>query len=260
MTCPVKCTQQTIVADGNVQTLPKNFAVMDIVHDHRFERMASRATLLTLSGEYNCDVCENMKAEVACPTCAVSLCLSCSDEIHSKRGYQIHRLVAMSDLLDGTLDVLPVDGIVGQQPRTTLSDQPETLPGEPLKMCKVHTSELVEYLCETCDEEVCKRCHLVDGHRRHDCRLLTEVVHEKRQALQHLLNAMQQKHAVWNKGFDRCQEVREYTRSRRNELEGAVKSHFHEIHSVLHSREEKILRGLEEEMASRDQLLSTQAG
>lgn len=254
MTCPSKCTKQTVIVDGNIQNLPKNFAVMEIVNSIRFERSVSRATLLTGSGEFNCDVCESSKAEVACPSCAVSLCPSCSNDIHSKKGYQVHCLVAISDILNGTVDILSSDGLVSQRSYTEL----EINPDKP-KMCKVHSTELVEYMCVTCCEEVCKRCHLVDSHRGHDCRLLKDVAHEKRESLHHLFSAMQEKHALWNKGFDRCQELREHANSRRTELEAAIKSHFQEIRSVLENREEKILSGLQEEMLSRDQLLSSQA-
>ena len=225
---------------------------MDIVHSRQLERSKS---LLTSSGDYICcDVCETSKAEVACPSCAVSLCLSCSNDIHKKKGYQVHRLVLLSDVLDGTVDVLPSDGMVGQR---SYSD-PDIAPDRP-KMCKVHSSELVEYVCMTCSEEVCKQCHLVDYHKGHDCRLLKDIVQENKDSLRVLLAAMQEKHTLWNKGFDRCQELREYASARRSELEGAIKTHFEDIYSALHEREEQILTELQEEMLSRDQLLSSQA-
>lgn len=255
MSCPSKCTQQTVIADGNVQNLPKNFAVMEIIHGSRCERSVTRPAL-PISGEYICDVCENSGAEVVCPSCAVCLCLPCSTDIHSKKGYQVHRLVPVSEILDGSLDSLPGEGMASQR---SFSDSELLSSTEQQKMCKVHTSELVEYLCESCCEEVCKRCHLLDDHRDHDCRLLTEVALEKRQSLRQLLSSIQQKHAGWNKGFDQCQELREYVSTRQTELEGAIKSHFHGIHSALHSREEKILKMVQEEMATRDLLLSRQA-
>lgn len=255
MTCPSKCTMQTVIEDGNILNLPKNFAVIEIIHSRQFERSQSRGTLLSSCSEYtsNCDVCENSKAEVACPSCAVSLCLSCSNDIHSKKGYQVHRLVSMLDVLNGTVEILPSDGLVSQRSNADIETNPDH------KMCKIHSSELVEYMCVTCSEEVCKRCHLVDSHRGHDCRLLKDVAHEKRDTLRLLLTNMQEKHAIWNKGFDRCQELREYASSRHTELEDAVRSHFEEIRSQLQNREEKVLKDLQEEMLSRDQLLSSQA-
>ena len=255
MTCPSKCSVPTTIPGGAIQNLPKNFAVMEIVHTRQFERSMSRGTLmLTNIGEYNCDVCECMKAEVACPNCAVSLCLKCSNDIHQKKGYQVHRLILISDIMDGTADVPSSDGMVHQLSATEFdvpSDQP--------KMCKIHTSELVEYVCMTCTEEVCKKCHLVDSHRGHDCRLLKDVAQEKRDSLRPLLSSMQEKHTLWNRGFDRCQELREYANIRRNELEQTIRSSFQEIYAALNDREESILRGLREEMDSRDQLLSSQA-
>ena len=253
MTCPSKCTKQTIIPDGDIQKLPKNFALMDVVHSRQLERSVSRATVMTTTGDYVCDVCENSKAEVACPSCDVSLCLLCSNEIHQKKGYQVHRLVPLSDILNGTVDDLPSDGMVNQR---SFSD-PEIDPDKP-KMCTVHPSELSEYLCITCSEEVCKQCHLVDSHKGHDCKLIKDIVQEKKDSLRLLLSTVQEKHTLWNKGFDRCQELREYATARRSELEGVIKTHFEEIYSTLRGREEKILRDLQEEMLSRDQLLSSQ--
>ena len=255
MMCPNKCVKLTTIPGGDIQLLSKNYAVLDMVHSRLFERTLSRPSLLTGSGgEYNCDVCESSKAEVACPSCAVSLCLSCSNEIHQKKGYQVHRLVSIWDILEGTVDVQPSDVIVNQRSVSDLemlSDQH--------KMCRNHSSELVEYMCITCSEEVCKKCHLVDSHRGHECRLLQDVAQEKRDSLHQLLSALQDRHTVWNKGFDRCQELREYVNIRRTEMEGTIRAHFEDLHSVLRSREEKILSGLQEEMQSRDQLLLSQA-
>ena len=256
MACPCKCSKLTTVPDGNIQNLPKNFPLMDVVHTRRFERSKSQATLLTVTGgDYICDVCESVKAEVACPSCAVSLCQSCSDDIHQKKGYQVHCLVALSDVLDGTVDIPSSDGTVANP---LLLPELEVLQNQP-KMCKVHSSELIEYLCVTCSEEVCKKCHLVDNHRGHDCRLLKEVAQEKRDSLCQLVTAMQEKHTVWNRGFDRCQELRETVNVCRTQLEGTIEAHFEEVRSALRVREEKILSDLKEEMQSRDQLLSSQA-
>ena len=259
MMCPSKCSKLTTIPDGDIQNLPKNFPVMEIVHTRQFERSKSQATLQTTgSGEYYCDVCEVSKAEVACPSCSVSLCFTCSSEIHQKKGYQVHKLVALSDVMDGTVDAQSVDGVLTQR---SFSD-PEVLlsaaTAQP-KMCRVHPSELVEYLCLSCSVEVCKKCHLVDGHRGHECRLLKDVAQEKRESLRGLLVAAQERHAVWNKGFDRCQELREATNVRRTELEQRVQTHFQEVRAALVSREERILRELQEEMQRRDQLLTRQA-
>jgi hypothetical protein len=161
----------------------------------------------------------------------------------------------MSDVLSGAVDVQSTDGIVVGQRSASES---EMLPNR-TKMCKIHCSELVEYLCNTCSEEVCKKCHLVDGHRGHECRLLRDVAQERRDSLRQLLTAVQEQHSAWNKGFDRCQELREYASLRRRDVEEAVRAVFQEVRSALEAREERILGELETEMESRDQLLSSQA-
>ena len=248
MMCPNKCTKETTVTGGNVQSLSKNFAVMELIQSESFT-----CTMPLVSEENNCDICEDSRVQVVCPTCAVALCQKCSAEIHSKKGYQVHSLLPVSDLSDRPLDFTSGRLVSAHRLRSNSALLSEQI------MCKKHPQELVEYMCESCCETVCKRCHLVDEHRGHDCKLLSELAHKKRQSIRHLLSTVQQKHATWNRGFDHCQELRERVNMRHKDLQKEVKSHFCKIHSGLQSQEEKILRELNEEMTNRDQLLSEQA-
>lgn len=269
MTCPSKCTQQTIVEEGNVTSLPKNFAVLEIVHSTR-ERSASLTTTMRArspsmnsrnalqmqlgdGSEYasNCDVCETSDAIVVCPSCAVCLCQSCSDDIHSRKGYHVHQLVPFGEFMNS------LDNMFSDSLRQRSSSDSDLL--EEPKHCKSHSSELVEYLCEVCYEEVCRLCHVSGEHRDHDCRLLTDIAIEKREVLRRMVDEVNQCHAEWNKGFDHCHEMREHLYHRQRGIEAGIKSHFHSIHSALHAKEEYLLAVVRSEIESRSKQLNSQA-
>ena len=274
MTCPNKCTQQTIVEEGSVTSLPKNFAVMEIIHGTR-ERSASftstmrarspslgrslsqlqvSGTAVTTSTSEDacyCDVCESSAATVVCPSCAVCLCQSCSDDIHSRKGYHVHQLVQYGEFMNSLEHLFSDSHCRHTNPDSDLLDE--------LKHCKSHSSELVEYLCEVCCEEVCRQCHLNGDHKDHECRLLTDLALEKREALRRMIDSINQCHAEWNKGFDNCHEVREHLYHTQRSIEAGIKSHFHSVHSALHAKEEYLLAVVRSEIESRSKLLNSQA-
>lgn len=182
-----------------------------------------------------------------CPSCAVCLCQSCSDDIHSRKGYHLHVLIPVSEFMNSSEDLST----------SPLSHQ-SSMEME-LHHCKIHTSEPVEYNCEVCCEEVCRTCHVSGDHRDHDCRLLTDVASEKREALRRMIDEVNQCHMNWNKGYDDCQELREHLFMKKRELEAGIKSHFHGIHSKLHAQEEQLLSLVHCEIDSRSQMLNSQA-
>lgn len=280
--CPIKCTKPTFVADGRVENLPKNFALMDLVHESR-ERSPSLSTprlrassfghsptlktsQYSLSSSscssesfnydvlYNCDVCETNEASVVCPSCSVVLCLSCSNDIHKRKGYHLHQLVSITEFFNSQGEVGPSTGAIS--PKSTSESESEFSLGE--QQCKLHPAETMEFFCETCYEEVCKHCKMVD-HRDHECRLLVDVASEKKESLRRAVQEVNECHAKWNTSFDSCHELREHLFDRRRTLEALIKSRFHSIHSTLHVREEVLLGQVQKEIESRSKLLNSQA-
>lgn len=210
--------------------------------------------------EYWCDVCETSRAITVCPSCVVSLCQACCDDIHTRGGYQLHSLVPMDEFM-AQLEVIGHGG--GTHPRHTDSTESELEvfgSGEHQpRQCKVHRGESTEFLCEVCCEEVCRQCSTNGEHREHECRLLVDLALEKREALHRMIDDVNDCHAEWNKGFDDCHELRERLFVRQNTLESTIKSHFHSIHSSLHSKEEQLLAVVRSEMETRSQQLNNQA-
>lgn len=268
--CPSKCAMHTVVPGGVVTNLPKNFALLDIVQDVR-ERSSSvvrnRSPSLhhqSLSGmssstsncggaeEYECDVCETRGATIVCPSCAVCLCVSCSEDIHSRKGYHLHQLVPVMEYYINSMESFSSSPSMGHR---SGSESDILSSGA----CKHHTDELTEYECEACCEEICRVCLLSGEHLEHETRLLTDIASDKKEALKRAVHDIDDCHGTWNKGFDACHEMQEHLYDRSRNLETDIKTHFHAIHSLLHAKEEGLLSSLREEVESRVKSLKTQA-
>ena len=271
--CPSKCANVTVVPDGMIKNLPKNFAVLGIIHDVR-ERSSSlvmhsgrnRSTSLNSSEyasnsnlsvtinaeEYKCDVCETRGATIVCPSCAVCLCISCSEDIHSKKGYRLHQLVPGMEYFCSMESLASSTESFGQQSNSE-SDIIED------RSCKHHTSELTEYACETCAEEICKVCLLSGEHVDHESRPLADIATDKKEALKRAVDEIDDCHNIWNKGFDECHELQENLFDISRKVETDIKTHFHAIHSLLHAKEESLLSELREEVEIRSKSLQKQA-
>ena len=291
MTCPKRCLQPTVIPNGQVAKLPKNYAVVEIIHDKKvrsssFSLVAvtprarstsvpqqptstlaapllsdgssstssSTSNLSNVSADdYKCDVCEVLGATVVCPNCAVCLCFSCSNDIHSRKGYQAHRLITLSDFINTPNEVFSSQSSPLGQRSTSDSDMVDG------KQCKQHSSEQLEYVCKSCGEIVCKMCLNSGEHKEHDCRLLAEVAMEKKEALRQAIDDISQCYARWNEGFDECEELQEHLFDRGRTLESSIKSHFHNIHSSLHAKEEQVLSQVRNEVDTRMKQLKQQA-
>lgn len=226
--CPSKCAILTLVPGGAVKNLPKNFAVLDIIQDVR-ERSSSLVRnrspslqqqplsnqVLSSSNsnssscgaeEYKCDVCETRGATIVCPSCAVCLCISCSDDIHSRKGYDLHQLVPVMEFYMSSMESLSSNS--GSFGNRSNSDS-DILSSGGERSCKHHTNELTEYECETCCEEICKVCLLSGEHREHETRLLIDIAADKKEALKRAVSDIDDCHDTWNKGFDGCHEMKE---------------------------------------------------
>ena len=291
MTCPKRCSRPTVVPDGRVTNLPKNYAVVEIVHDKK-ERSSSfslvavkprarstsvpqqppfmQSSLATSisslpssstsnisnssnGDDYKCDVCEVLGATVVCPSCAVCLCFSCSKDIHSRKGYQPHRLITLSEFIN-----TPSEEFSSQSPSFEQRSASETdITDE--HQCKQHPSEVLEYVCKSCGEIVCKMCLHSAEHKDHDCRLLSDVAMEKKEELREAIDDVNRVYAKWNDGFDECEELQEHLYDRSRTLESSIKSHFHNIHSSLHAKEEQVLGLVRNEVDTRMNKLKQQS-
>ena len=254
------------------QTSRKNFAVMEIIHGTR-ERTASltstmrarspsansRNALQMPVGDSsvmaedasNCDVCETSAAIVCAPAVRfVSVSPARTTSIPG-RGTTYINWFRFGEFMNS------LDNMFSESLSQRSGSDSDLL--EAPRHCKSHSSELVEYLCEVCYEEVCRQCHVSGEHRDHECRLLTDIAIEKREVLRRMIDEVNQCHTEWNKGFDDCHEIREHLFHRQRVIEAGIKSHFHGIHSALHAKEEFLLAVVRSEIESRSKLLNSQA-
>ena len=261
LTCPSKCAEVTIIPEGLIQNLPKNFAVLDIIQDVRCSNrspsisinLCASSTNMSLNSieEYKCDVCETRRVTIVCPSCAVCLCEVCSHDIHSRKGYDLHKLVPMDEFMSSNENIIS-NGIFSQQ---TNSDS--DVSGE--AACSHHANELLEFECETCCEEICKICRLSEEHKYHETRLLQDIALEKKEGLRQAINKIEDCHSAWNNGFDECQEVLEHLFNNSRTVETTIKTHFHAIHSILHTKEANLLSQIQKEVEYREKSLKKQA-
>lgn len=281
--CPSKCAMLTLVPGGSIKNLPKNFAVLDIIQDARerssslvrnrspslqhqpISSQVSSSSNSNLSSfgvtveEYKCDVCETRGATIVCPSCAVCLCVSCSDDIHSRKGYDLHQLVPVMEFYMSSMESLSSNNSGSFGSRSGCSSDSDILSSGGERSCKHHMSELTEYECETCCEAICKVCLLSGEHREHETRLLTDIAADKKEALKRAVSDIDDCHSTWNKGFDGCHVMKEHLYDTSRTLETNIKTHFHAIHSLLHAKEESLLSKVREEVDSRVKSLQKQA-
>ena len=263
VSCPSKCAVETFVAEGRVESLPKNYALMDLVQGGSLitrsrlfstTSMSSSISSPRLSGvpdTYYCDVCETNVAAIMCPSCSVVLCHSCSSDIHKKKGYHLHQLIPIEECFK--MDTgQPTNSLRPSLTRSSLDGSQEE------RVCKTHFAEPLDYFCEACYEEVCKLC-VEQDHGGHKCRPLVEVSSEKKEALKEVVEEVNSCYEKWNEGFDSCQAARESLTYKRETMEELVKSHFQAIRAKLSAREEALLNEVKQETESRSQLLNTQA-
>ncbi len=271
MSCPSKCSQNTFVPEGLVHNLPKNFAVLDIVQDYRerspsissgrnrspslgvvpnFNTSTKNLQDTSCTDEYKCDVCETRGATIVCPSCAVCLCVSCSEDIHSRKGYHLHQLVPVMEFINSEESLASTSSNLEQQELDISLEE---------RRCKLHANEFLEYSCEVCNEEICKICRLSDEHKDHESKLLLDIAIEKKESLRHAINEIEDCHSIWNQGFDECHELQEVLYERSRGVVKAIKDKFLSIHSLLHDKEKSILSQLGEEVDTRVNSLQKQA-
>jgi hypothetical protein len=177
----------------------------------------------------------------------------CSNDIHSRKGYDLHQLVPVAEFYMSSMESLSS----GYRSRSNSDSDILSSGGE--RSCKHHSNELMEYECESCCEEICKSCLLSGEHRDHETRLLADIALDKKEALKQAVKDIDDCHNIWNKGFDGCHEMQEYLYDTSRTLETTIKTKFHAIHSLLHAKEESLLSQVREEVESRVKSLQKQA-
>ena len=90
-----------------------------------------------------CEDCEENKSEVHCSDCKYSLCVSCSDSIHSRRIMKNH-------------SISPITSSLSTLKKSSLL--PTTSPIIQFYQCERHNNEEKKLYCMTCNECVCVDC------------------------------------------------------------------------------------------------------
>ncbi|KAK7110489.1 E3 ubiquitin-protein ligase TRIM56-like isoform X2 [Littorina saxatilis] len=156
--CP-QCRRDVCVPRGGIAELPVNFFVRSLQDELGDEVEVGP-----------CQVCQrgSVISQFHCIDCDLDICRFCIHE---------HRLVQHKDSNQVNILRMEVGG-----PATTIS-------GTANKPCSIHTEEVVQLFCETCQHPVCVSCSCGE-HRKHVVLPLGKKLHSSREHLQRKLETL----------------------------------------------------------------------
>lgn len=152
--CP-QCRRDVCVPRGGITELPVNFFVRSLQDELGDESEVGP-----------CQVCHRSSAaaQFRCIDCDLDICRFCIHE---------HRLVQHKDSTH--VNILRME--------TVGSSNMGLAPGVANKTCSIHSEEVVQLFCETCQHPVCVTCSCGE-HRKHAVVPLGKKLHKSREQLQ----------------------------------------------------------------------------
>ena len=165
ISCPECCEEiekPTIGVDG----FPENFFLQGVLSVYRAKT----------DKEIKCKICELQNkdtfAKFKCLDCADCLCEDCSRAHKQTRLTIGHTVEPLSELTNGARD--------------------EDMRQMQMINCTEHHAEAIKYYCETCGIPICRECQL-ERHLNHTCTTVKEAQESRRQAIEHMLQNVDQK-------------------------------------------------------------------
>ncbi|KAK7479335.1 hypothetical protein BaRGS_00029413 [Batillaria attramentaria] len=171
--CP-QCRRDVCVPRGGVAELPVNFFVRSLQDELGGE---------TVVGP--CQVCQRgaVTSQYRCLECDLDICHFCIHE---------HRLVKHKD--SSTVNIL----------RMEVSTMGGGVQGVANRTCNIHSEEMVQLFCETCQHPVCVSCSCGE-HRKHKVLPLAQKLHKSRNSLQQQLEKLTKERRLmrgWQRQLD----------------------------------------------------------
>lgn len=214
--CP-QCRRDICVPRGGVTELPVNFFVRSLQDELGEE--------VNVGGP--CRVCQRgaVASQFHCIDCDLDICHFCIHE---------HRLVQHKDC--STVNILRMEvSTVGGGVQAVAN-----------RLCNIHTEEVVQLFCETCQQPVCVSCSCGE-HRKHTIIPLAKKLHMSREFLQVELESLtreRRKVKGWQRQLDGAEvEVRDNTEHTIRAIEFRVK----ELHQLIDQMAEALKEKVEHE-------------
>ena len=100
-----------------------------------------------------CDGCFENDAAVFCEDCDKNYCQKCDEQLHIVPSYRNHTrkpLLSQDNLFNKTYE--------------SIANNNNLLFSPTSKTCFLHSNELIQYFCESCEEPICQKCQMIGPH------------------------------------------------------------------------------------------------
>lgn len=130
----------------------------------RFRVASLERTRTDADSAGTCGMCEKQSASVACKACAVDLCATCDEQVHSAN--KIASRHARSPVSSRLSKAASLGGAASTAERVAdlLSSGISRAEEGESTLCRAHGNKSVEFFCPVCDVPVCVSCKMVGDH------------------------------------------------------------------------------------------------
>ena len=231
--CP-ECHEETTLPEGGVDELKTAFFV------NRLKPMFSMLERTHSKVEVKCDACTESggKAEAFCRQCARFVCNECIKLHRRMKPLDTHEIASLDDLKHG---------------RT----KPIVTSDPPTRKCLVHDEPLIIY-CFDCDSLICHLCTVKD-HRDHNFEFCKKAAASAKKKFLEELKPLVEVRASLSHAVEEITTTKQEVIAQGNSVANTIQISFKNLHEVLHTREQELLKEAERRVQDKVDKLSTQA-
>ena len=123
--------------------------------------------------------------------------------------------------------------------------------------CQFHPDRSLEFYCHSCELMLCCAC-IVEDHKLHDFKLLSECIAEQKRKLSGVLESFENQQKRLQEAVDEADRGMAKSRAQQFMLQEKIKHYFVEIHELVDQREKELLCELSEKMNTQLSVLENQ--
>ena len=230
--CP-ECREETTLPEGGVDELKTAFFV------NRLKPMFSMLERTHSKVEVKCEACTESggKAEAFCRQCARFVCNECIKLHRRMKPLDTHEIALLDDLKHGR-----TKPIVPSEPST--------------RKCLVHEEPLIIY-CFDCDSLICHLCTVKD-HRDHNFEFCKKAAATTKEKLLEELKPLIEVRASLSHAVEEITTTKQEVVAQGDSVVNTIQTSFKNLHEVLHTREQELLKEAERRVQEKVEKLSTQ--
>ena len=230
--CP-ECREETTLPEGGVDELKTAFFV------NRLKPMFSMLERTHSKVEVKCEACTESggKAEAFCRQCARFVCNEC---------IKLHRRIKPLD----THEIASLDDLKHGRTKPIVPSEPST------RKCLVHEEPLIIY-CFDCDSLICHLCTVKD-HRDHNFEFCKKAAASTKEKLLEELKPLIEVRASLSHAVEEITTTKQEVVAQGDSVANTIQTSFKNLHEVLHTREQELLKEAERRVQEKVEKLSTQ--